>query len=198
MWRHHSEQTVNLARPGCAPTRALPGVSAEQLSGAIKIMAGKSYWQLADLGDLLRLDTGHFLLVLEAATMLDFAQAHDNTIALTLTGRAFAFADHRMRKHIFAEHLLSRIPLVTDIHHALVTHAEHGISRPPLLRTVARDLGCVEAQRTLITIIDWGRYAGLFSYNDISGLLNLAGCGFPLRLNSSLRFAAAVRRAVGW
>lgn len=177
MLRYHFEQTGNFARVGCVSTRPLPNVSTEQLTGVIKIMAGKScygYWKLADLHERLKLNTDHFLLFIEAATMLDFGQAHDNAITLTLMGRAFAFSDNWTRKHIFAEHLLSRIPLVTDIHHLLVTQAKRCASKEQLLKKLERDLSSIEAKGTLDTIIDWGRYAGLFSYNDTSGLLHLA------------------------
>lgn len=176
MRKHHPGQAGNVARQRRMLVRPLPQVPIEQLAGVIRILAGKprySHWKLPDLHDLLKLDMGHFLLLIEAATILAFAQVHEGTITLTLMGRAYAFSNTRTRKHIFAEHLLSRIPLVTDIHHVLVTQGERCAPKKHILKNLERDLGRLEAQRTLETIIDWGRYAGVFRYNDSLDLLSL-------------------------
>ena len=57
-----------------------------------------------------------------------------------------------------------------------VLHARPG-QRAPRERFVQEledQLSQDEADTTLDTVIDWGRYAEIFSYNDASGLLSLA------------------------
>lgn len=89
-------------------------------------------------------------------------------------GERFVEADIARRKIIFGEHLLRRVPLAAHILHVL---DERSRGRAPLarfLRELADSLTEDEAGRILDVVVDWGRYAEIFEYDDVAGTISKA------------------------
>ena len=71
-----------------------------------------------------------------------------------------------IRDRLFAEHLLRNVPLAARIRRVL---QERPGQRAPRLRfeqELEDYLSDSAAEETLDTVINWGRYAEIFSYND--------------------------------
>ncbi len=144
----------------------LPLISAARIAGTPEILSSAPFGGEADLpalGARLHLATGDLFHLAEMAQMLGFAELHDGHLHLTTAGHAFAEADMANRKRIFAEHLLRAVPLAAHIRHVLDERPAHIAPRSRFLAELEDHLGREDAECTLNTVIDWGRYADCFA-----------------------------------
>jgi NitT/TauT family transport system ATP-binding protein len=152
----------------------LPDVEPSALSGLIETM--KSFEEridLPELADEIMMHVDDLFPILETLEMLGFAEITEGDIHLTSLGKQFSEASLQERKHFFAEQLLLTIPLAGHIRHVLHEKPKHRASEEQFLTTLEDYLSEKEAERVLRTMIDWGRYAELFSYDFNSGTLSL-------------------------
>ncbi len=106
--------------------------------------------------------------------MLDFAELRDGTLHLTAAGRALAAAGLGKRNRLFAEHLLRSVPLVSYIRRVLEDRPSHQAPRSRFLTELEDHLSTRDAEHTLTAVIDWGRYAEIFTYGHKLQLFGLS------------------------
>jgi NitT/TauT family transport system ATP-binding protein len=94
-------------------------------------------------------------------------------IALTNKGKELIAADITEQKILFAEQLLKQIPLAHYIRDTLRKKANQRASEEEFIETLEAYFNPQDAERVLETMIDWGRYAEIFSYDYDSGKLSL-------------------------
>lgn len=153
-----------------------PDASISELSGLVETLAELQKDQAVDLPLLaseFSLDIDDLLPLTEVLDILRLATEASGDIKLTEAGKAFAEADILDRKKIFAEHLLKHVPLVKYIYDALHEKENHRVAKKHILEHLEEYLSASDARRVLKVIIEWGRYAELFAYDDKSGELNL-------------------------
>jgi NitT/TauT family transport system ATP-binding protein len=102
----------------------------------------------------------------EALHMLEFAELETSAIRLTAAGRVFGSAPPAERRKLFREHLLRFVPLAAHVVQVLEGREGHRAPRDRFETELEDHLDRHEAQRTLRTLIGWGRYAELFVYDD--------------------------------
>jgi NitT/TauT family transport system ATP-binding protein len=161
-----------------APTIALrlPPVGTNQMSGLLELLASPHFNGRADLpevGGRLQLEADELFHIAEALQILGLAELEQGDIRLTPTGRAFADAALEERKRIFAERLRANVPLAAHIRRVLDERPGH---HAPLVRfepELEDSLSEEAAQETLRTVIHWGRYAELYSYDDQAEVFSL-------------------------
>jgi NitT/TauT family transport system ATP-binding protein len=162
--------------PGTGVGMALPHVSTNLLSGLLETLAGPSYLGKADLphiAEALQMETDELFPIAETLQLFRFADLADGDIKLTEAGRRFVELDIDGRKRLFAEHLLSYVPIVALIKRVL---DERPVHRAPAarFREELEDFMSPEfAQHTLRAAVSWGRYAELFAYDDQSEQFSL-------------------------
>jgi NitT/TauT family transport system ATP-binding protein len=147
----------------------LPPVSINLIEGLIDALASPRYGgraELAKIGHRLILEVDDLFPIAEALHILEFAELKDGAITLTAAGRVFAQCTTEERKRLFSEHLLRFVPLAAHIRHVLDDRSQHWAPRLRFESELEDHLNRHDAERTLRTIIDWGRYAELFSYDD--------------------------------
>src|SRR5262249_42462729 len=110
---------------------------------------------------------------IEMLHLLGLAHVSGGDIELTPTGRLYAEADMLERKPIFADAVLKHVPLAAHIRRVLDERPGHRAPAARFLRELEDHLSEEEAQRVLDTVINWGRHAEIFSYDDDDGVLNL-------------------------
>jgi NitT/TauT family transport system ATP-binding protein len=154
----------------------LPPVGTNQMSGLLELLASPHFNGRADLpeiGGRLQLEADELFPIAEALQILGFAELEQGDIRLTPTGRAFADAALEERKRIFAERLRANVPLAVHIRRVLDERPGH---HAPLVRfepELEDSLSEEAAQETLRTVIHWGRYAELYSYDDQAEVFSL-------------------------
>lgn len=76
------------------------------------------------------------------------------------------------------EHLLRFIPLAALIKNVLDERVDHRAPRVRFEQELEDTLSDSAAKETLDTVIHWGRYAEIFSYNDQTALFSLEDVEF--------------------
>ena len=70
------------------------------------------------------------------------------------------------RKRLFRRHLLAYVPLAGRIRRVLDERASHTLPKSRFLDELEDYMTAEAAERTLHAVIDWGRYAEAFAYDD--------------------------------
>lgn len=155
----------------------LPEVQVSEITGLLDMLSNTEHRDrkvdLPLVADELTLDIDDLFPVTEALEILRFAQVSKGDIELNAAGKAFADADMLERKKIFANHLLTYVPLARYIRRILDERPEHRASQERFLSELEDYLSKDAAQDVLRVVIDWGRYAEVFAYDYNTGQLSL-------------------------
>jgi NitT/TauT family transport system ATP-binding protein len=151
------------------PVQPLPQVSINRLSGFVETLASPAYQghcELAAIGRALALKVNELLPIAAALHILELAELTEGAIRLTAAGRVFAGSGTEARKRLFREHLLRFVPLAAQVQQVLAERPDHRAPRQRFELELQDHLHPDDAQKSLRTLIDWGRYAEIFTYDD--------------------------------
>ncbi len=154
----------------------LPDVDISELTGLIESLHESEHhdrMDLPELADYLNLNVDDLFPITEIMEILGFAQVRQTDIVLTPLGKQFATADILERKKIFAQHLLTNIPLASHIRRVLEERPNKRATLARFLNELEDYLSEQEAERVLRVAIDWGRYAEIFAYDNNAEMLSL-------------------------
>ncbi|HKI99564.1 MAG TPA: nitrate/sulfonate/bicarbonate ABC transporter ATP-binding protein [bacterium] len=154
----------------------LPSAPIQQMAGLLDAVDSPPYNGRADLPELARqlhLTGDDLLRLAEALELLQLAHVTAGDIVLSESGRAFLEADMQERKMLFARHLMHHVPLATHIRRVLDERASHSAPAQRFLTELEDYLSDDEAERVLMTVVAWSRYAELFAYDANSEVLSL-------------------------
>ncbi len=154
----------------------LPEAAVQQLSALIEKLSEEPYNGRADLPHLAdeeNLAMDELLPLIELLQLLGLAHVSGGDIELTAAGRVYAEADMLTRKQIFADAVLKHVPLAAHIRRVLDERPGHRAPAARFLRELEDHLSEEEAERVLDTVINWGRHAEIFAYDDDDRVLSL-------------------------
>jgi NitT/TauT family transport system ATP-binding protein len=154
----------------------IPRVSTNIMAGLIETVAAAPYSGRADLPEIarsLQLEGDDLFPAAEALQNLGFAEVREGDIHLTMPGRVFAEADTQQRKRMFSDHLLRFFPLASHIRRVLDERPGHRAPRVRFEQELEDYLSDEAAEETIDTIINWGRYGEIFSYEDQAEMFSL-------------------------
>jgi NitT/TauT family transport system ATP-binding protein len=161
------------ARPARA-YQTLPHVEIGDVVGLIELVHAQGDREdLYQLGRDLQLEVDDLLPLVDAADLLDLADPQEGDLVLTEAGKRFAEAGVLEEKQIFREQALQRVGMLRQIVHDLQQEPEHVVEEDKYLDQLKQHFSDDEAWAQLETIIDWGRYAELFSYVEDRGIFRL-------------------------
>jgi NitT/TauT family transport system ATP-binding protein len=112
--------------------------------------------------------------VVDAANLLDLVELVQGDVVLTPEGRRFAEAGIADRKVIFRQQALANVEILQRIVALIDKAPDHHVKEDGLLDALEQTFSPVEARRKLNTAIRWGRYAGLFTFDDDRGEFHAA------------------------
>jgi NitT/TauT family transport system ATP-binding protein len=162
--------------PGIGISMQLPRVSSNVLAGLAEALASPRYQGHADLPDIaqeLHMEVDDLFPAADTLQLLRFAEVAQGDIRLTEAGRAFAEAELGERKRLFARHLLTFVPLAAHIRRVLDERPSH---RAPMSRfqdELEDHMAEDDAERTLRSVISWGRFGEVFAFDAESGTFSL-------------------------
>ncbi len=162
--------------PGTGIATVLPRISINVLAGLMEAVAAPPYNARADLpviASALNMEIDDLFPVAETLQMIRFAEVAQGDIRLTQAGLDFVRRETEERKRLFAEHVLTYVPLAAHIRRILDERASH---RAPMSRfrdELEDHMRENLAEQTLRAVISWARYAELFSYNDDDEMFSL-------------------------
>lgn len=154
--------------------RGLPAITIHDLAGLVEHLteAPGRRADLFRLAEELKMDTKHFLELTDATTLLGFAAIAEGDITLTPLGEAFAEASILARKEIFAGRL-RRLPMFQWLVHLLKSSERRALTWDMVHTALELEFAPEEADRQLATLVTWGRYAELLTYDDRTGVIAL-------------------------
>lgn len=156
------------------PYQTLPHVDIGDITGLIELVnASGGREDLYQLGRDLHLEVDDLLPMVEAADLLDLADTREGDLILTSTGQRFAEAGVLEEKQIFREQALARVTMLRHIVRDLQKDPDHTVSEEVYMDQLREHFSDDEAWSQLETIINWGRYAELFSYVEDRGVFRL-------------------------
>ncbi len=155
-------------------------VGTNQMAGMVEALAGPPYSGRADLPALaaaLQYEVDELLPLGETLQLLHFALLEEGDILLSEEGRRFAVAEPEERKQLFAAALMAHVPLVRMIRQVLEERWNHRASAVRFRDELEDHMSPDYAEDTLRTVIGWGRYAELFSYDEEAEQFSLEDVG---------------------
>ncbi len=155
-------------------TRRIPHVVIGNIAGMLEFMleSTNKKFDIYLLADELAIDSDELLHLTEAAELLGFATISSGDIMLTPLGETFAEASITARKEIFASRA-KRIPIFEWLITLLRLAEKQELRREMVLEALQQDFPEEEAEMQFDTIINWGRYAEIFVYDDDEEMLYL-------------------------
>ena len=169
-----------LAAPAASIAMPLHRVGTNQMAGLMEALAGPPYNGRADLPALaaaLQYEADELLPLGETLQLLHFAVLEEGDIHLTEEGRRFVAADTEERKRLFAAALLAYVPLARMIRQVVDERWNHRASAVRFRDELEDHMSPDYAEDTLPSVIAWGRYAELFSYDEEAEQFSLEDIG---------------------
>ena len=165
--QHRAARTERF--PGAGIESVLPRVSTNRLSGLMETVDAAPYNGEADLpviAPALHMEIDDLFPVAETLQMMRFAEVAGGDIRLTPEGRRFAQIDTDERKKLFAQHLLTYVPLAGHIRRVLDERPSHRGPWSRFADELEDHMSPEDAAHTLRAVVSWGRYAEVFAYDD--------------------------------
>ena len=122
--------------------------------------------------DLL-LEIDDLLPILDAATLLGFAEVNEGDVRVTEQGRAYAEADIPTRKALFRDAALQHASLLQQMYSVLEKKSNHTVPLEFFRDLLDERFAQVEVDRQIETALLWGRYAEIFTYDEETDQLHL-------------------------
>ncbi|QDH15866.1 nitrate/sulfonate/bicarbonate ABC transporter ATP-binding protein [Oecophyllibacter saccharovorans] len=157
--------------PDVKDTPVLPDISIERLVGLLETVGNDFFSNRVDLPELaarLQMTLDDLLSSGEVLQLLGLAELEDGDLLLTTVGQNFVREDADARRDIMRGALLQTVPLLRGIRHALDEKPVQGVEAERFRQQLATVMSQENACQTLNTAITWGRYTGLFSYDEKS------------------------------
>jgi NitT/TauT family transport system ATP-binding protein len=118
------------------------------------------------VAEQLLMEVDDLLPIVDAAVLLGFAKADRGDIELTPEGKAFADADIEKRTALFREAALKHVSILQQINMALAIKGNHSMPLEFYRDVLDEHFAPAEVQKQIETVLHWGRYAGIFTYDS--------------------------------
>src|SRR5215813_12366914 len=161
---------------GTGIAMVLPRVSPNLLAGLMEMVAAEPYHGRADLPPLaasLQLEVDDLFPIAEVLQLLRFADFEGGDIQLAEAGGRFVHADPDARKKLFAQHLLTYVPLAGHIKRVLEERASRRAPASRFRDELEDHMSEELAEQTLRAVISWARYGEAFAYDEHAGVFSL-------------------------
>ncbi len=154
-------------QPARPPFQRLPHAKPGGMAGLLEFLndrGGKE--DLYHLADELLMEVDDLFPIVEEAVLLGFAKSHEGDVEITPAGKAFAEADITTRKRLFREAALAHVVLLQQIRSALEKKSDGAIPLEFFRDILDEHLPEEEVERQIKTVLGWGRYAEIFTYDS--------------------------------
>jgi NitT/TauT family transport system ATP-binding protein len=168
------------------PLQPLPHARPGGVGGLLELLADRGGEEdMYHVADDLLLEVDDLLPIIDAATLLGFAEAREGDIKITPHGREFAEGDIQRRKDVFREALLSHPTFLETIDSALHQKSDHTMPLEFFRDLLDEHFSEHDVTLQLETALNWGRYAEIFTYDPETDTLRLHSAGTEHAANES-------------
>lgn len=151
---------------------SLPLVDIDQVVGLCEVV--HEYGDCVDFHELAR-EFGCFGLMplaIEGARMLGLIKMQNGEVALSSLGRIWILGDAQERRRVLHDQMASLKP-IRWLCSLLRSSGSDAISAEDLLVEMSKLVSVAEARSTFWTLVNWGRYASFFHYEEARKMLLL-------------------------
>jgi NitT/TauT family transport system ATP-binding protein len=152
-----------------ARMESIPTVSVGRIIGLLSILQDHpDLDNIYDLANEIGADFGEIISLVKAAEILEFVNTPKDEVQFTELGKKFVAADSDTRAKIFAEQVKK-----LRLFHIILGYLEvqEEIDRDTVMKDIATALPYENSEKILVTMIAWGRYAGLMDYDTNTEML---------------------------
>jgi NitT/TauT family transport system ATP-binding protein len=152
--------------------RMLPHARPGSIAGLLELLndrGGKD--DLYRVAEELLMEVDDLLPIVEAAALLAFVKSDRGDVEVTPGGKAFAEADIATRKELFRQAALAHVSLLQQINSALASKSDHTIPLELFRDILEEYFSDDEVKRQIETVLNWGRYGDIFTYDSESDRL---------------------------
>ena len=176
-----------LEQAAAAQYQMLPHARRGAIAGFLELLDDRGGKQdLYRIAEELHMDVDDLLPIVEASALLSFVKSDKGDVEITAEGEAFAKADISTRKKLFREAVLKNVALLQQMYAALQSKSDHTMPVEFFRDLLEQHFSDAEAQRQIETVLNWGRYADLFTYDAESDRLMLHDIRQPVEEGGSM------------
>jgi NitT/TauT family transport system ATP-binding protein len=158
---------TNLPSPRKPSFQELPHATAGGMAGLLEFLTDRGGKEdLYHLAEELLMEVDDLFPIVDEAVMLGFADSKQGDVQITPAGKEFVEADITTRKKLFREAALSHVTLIQQIRNALERKSDRAVPLEFFRDVLDKHLSQEEVQRQLDTVLNWGRYAEIFTYDS--------------------------------
>jgi NitT/TauT family transport system ATP-binding protein len=172
----HDEPSVTLPEESATPDvkiesayEPLPNVTMGEVVGLVQLL-GTEPESIFAMATRLKKDFSTFLSVIKASELIELVETPGQTVRLTKSGTAFHHADTKQRK-ILMHDLLLDLKIFKHFTDRIDQSDEKQMTEEEVLNDLAQLFPNERPKILFKTLVAWGRYAELFSYDPRSALL---------------------------
>jgi NitT/TauT family transport system ATP-binding protein len=163
------------------PWQMLPHTRPGSIAGLLELLIDHGGEEdLYHVAEQLLLEVDDLLPIVEGATLLGFATTREGDVKTTPEGEAFAETDITSRRTLFRDAALTRVSLLQKMKSVLESRSDHVMPLEFFHDILDEHFTEAEVEKQIETALNWGRYAGIFSYDAESGNLRLHQADEPV------------------
>jgi NitT/TauT family transport system ATP-binding protein len=149
-------------------THSLPEIGISQILGLVELLISKGGREdIYKLAAELSMELGETLTVIKAAELLGLVHTPGGDVEVEGAGTRMIDASIQERKDLIRAKL-ETLPVFKAVGDFLKETDDHEITRDEVLEKLAELIPNEDAESSFSTLVNWGRYAELFGYNDDS------------------------------
>jgi NitT/TauT family transport system ATP-binding protein len=147
---------------------ALPEIGISQILGLVELLISKGGREdIYKLAGELSLELGETLTVIKAAEMLNLVNTPGGDVVVEEFGQQVIDASITERKELLCVKI-ENLPAFKSVRDFLTHQTDGEVTRDRVLDKLAELIPNEDAESSFSTLVNWGRYAELFGYNDDS------------------------------
>ncbi len=165
MTSSENHQPVDPPQSGEAPVVPIPPTGLSKVLGLLEILddhGGKE--DIYKLARELRDSFGELLLIIKAAEVLAFVDTPGGDLVMQPLGKQIIELPVNQKKKLIAGQI-AKLPLFVHIRDYLLQRTGHSASRQDIIAEIGRVLPTERPKPQYDALVNWGRYAEIFSYS---------------------------------
>jgi len=148
------------------PQQSIPEIGISQILGLVELLIGKGGSEdIYKLAGELSMELGETLTVIRAAEMLGLVHTPGGDVVVEEFGVKVIDGTIAERKELIREKL-EQLPVFKSVSDFLKREEDAEVTREEVLEKLAELIPNEDAESSFSAVVNWGRYAELFGYND--------------------------------
>lgn len=156
------------SEPPTSSVQALPEIGISQILGLVELLIGKGGREdIYKLAGELSMELGETLTVVKAAELLGLVNTPGGDVVVENFGHEVLDGSITDRK-VLIRAKLEDLPVFKSVREFLSSKDDTEVTREEVLEKLAELIPNEDAETSFSTVVNWGRYAEMFGYNDDS------------------------------